>query len=68
MDSYHRAQTLGAGTCVSIVAVVHSDNVQELATKVFVNKEEEQEERTPNVNIGHYEKYSFFVYSVMKIP
>ena len=52
MDSYHRAQTLGAGTCISVVAVVHSDDGQELAMKRFVNKEEEEEERTPNMNIG----------------
>ena len=50
VDSYHRAQTLGAGTYVSAVAMVHSDDGQELAMKLFVNKEEE-EERTPNVNI-----------------
>ena len=53
VDSYHRAQPLSAGTCVSIAAVVHSDNVQELAMKFFVNKEEE-EERTPDMNIGAF--------------
>ena len=45
VDRYHRAQTLGAETCVSIVAVVHSDDGQELVMKLFfVNKEEEEEE------------------------
>jgi cyanophycinase-like exopeptidase len=44
VDRYHRARTLGAGTCVSIVAVVHSGDGQELVMKLlFVNKEEEEE-------------------------
>ena len=45
VDRYHRAQTLRAETCFSIVAVVHSDDGQELVMKLFfVNKEEEEEE------------------------
>ena len=50
IDTYHRAQTLGAGTYGSVVAV-YNDDGQEFAMKLFVD-EEEEEEQTPGMNIG----------------
>jgi hypothetical protein len=60
VDCFHRAQTLGAGTCGSILVaiVVYSDSAgQELVMKLVVGKEEK--EGPPTIWIsGHQEKYS----------
>jgi serine/threonine protein kinase len=50
IECYHRAQSLGAGTYGSVVAV-YNDDGQEFAMKLFID-EDEEEEQTPGMNIG----------------
>ena len=51
MDTYHRAQTLGAGTYGSVVAV-YNDDGQEYAMKLFIDDDDDEEDTTPGMNIG----------------
>lgn len=52
LDTYHRAQTLGAGSYGSVVAV-YNDDGQEFAMKLFIDDDDDDdEEDTPGMNIG----------------
>jgi hypothetical protein len=51
LDTYHRAQTLGAGSYGSVVAV-YNDDGQEFAMKLFIDDDDDEEECTPGMNIG----------------